>query len=158
MFSRRTMTKLPSNFLIYTEKPTQYVRALFNLTQPVWVATGKTRYLGECTEFQSNATRAGCNPVRHSSNPTHCHFNLTQPVRVATANLHKRSNKLSCILYNACLLFLTIRNSQTLSTIAISYPFYIILGAKRPAKLCSLIIRTCSKQKIPSPHNKMAVC
>ena len=39
------------------------------------------------------------------SNMTFSHFNLTQPVRVATANLYKRSNKLPCILYNVCLLF-----------------------------------------------------
>ena len=55
----------------------------FDLTQPVWVATNKiSRYVV----------------------PSH-NFNLTQPVWVATASLHKRNNKLSCILYNVCLFF-----------------------------------------------------
>jgi len=75
------------------------------------------------------------------------YFNLTQPVRVATANLYKRSNKLSCILYSVCLFFLTKQYGQILLTAMKSYPFFIIFGAKRPAKLCSLIIRTGSKQK-----------
>ena len=43
--------------------------------------------------------------------------------------------------------FLTIHNSQVPFTIAISYPFYLILGAKQPVKPCLLAIRTCSKQK-----------
>lgn len=74
------------------------------------------------------------------------YFNLTQPVWVATVNLYKRSNKLSCILYNVCL-FLTIHNSQILLTATESYPFFIIFGAKQPVKPCLLAIRTCSKQK-----------
>ena len=75
------------------------------------------------------------------------YFNLTQPVRVATANLYKRSNKLSCILYSVCLFFLTKQYGQILLTAMESYPFFIIFGAKQSAKICSLIIRTCSKQK-----------
>ena len=54
------MTKLPSNFLIYTEKPTQYVWALFNLTQPKQVATNDANNSLH-GRFQSNATRVGCN-------------------------------------------------------------------------------------------------
>ncbi len=38
-------------------------------------------------------------------NVTAMGFNLTQPVRAVTANLYKRGNKLSCILYNICLFF-----------------------------------------------------
>ena len=97
----------------------------FNLTQPVRVAT-----IGE-----------------NKHEKYHQYFNLTQPVRVATANLYKRSNKLSCILYSVCLFFLTKQYGQILLTAMESYPFFIIFGAKRPAKLCSLIIRTGSKQK-----------
>ena len=96
--------------------------------------------------FQSNATRAGCNICCKVNILSHVNFNLTQPVWVATANLYKRSNKLSCILYNVCL-FLTKQYGQILLTAMESYPFFIIFGAKRPAKLCSLIIRTGSKQK-----------
>ena len=97
--------------------------------------------------FQSNATRVGCNVFAVAVDDEYIRdFNLTQPVWIATANLHKRSNKWSCILYNVCL-FLTKQYGQILLTAMESYPFFIILGAKRPAKLCSLVIRTCSKQK-----------
>ena len=94
----------------------------FNLTQPIRVATVHLRW--------------------HTLGPRY--FNLTQPMRVATANLHKQSNKLLCILYNACL-FLTMHNSQISFTIAISYPFFIILGAKRPAN-CNVIFQRSQKQ------------
>jgi hypothetical protein len=61
------------------------------------------------------------------------YFNLTQPMRVATANLYKRSNKLSCILYNVCLFFdQTIWSDTTYCNGIISF-LYIILGAKKPA-------------------------
>ena len=97
-------------------------------------------------QFQSNATCVGCNsgwlPIIKSilfqSNATcvGCNSKLAQTKQQVVMHF------VQCLSA-----FLTIRNSQTLSTIAISYPFYIILGAKRPVKPCSLIIRTCSKQK-----------
>ena len=101
------------------------VTTYFNLTQPVRVATESPM-------------------VRQVS---HRHFNLTQPMWVATANLYKRSNKLSCILYNVCLLFDQTIWSDTAYCNGIISFLYIILGAKRPTKPCSLIVRTCSKQK-----------
>lgn len=99
---------------------------LFVLTQPVRVAT--TFCSAILHAFQSNATHAGCNVTGASKCKTKSDFNLTQPVWIATcfllqskysnrnfnltqpvwvvtANLHKRSNKLSCILYNVCLFF-----------------------------------------------------
>ena len=57
------------------------------------------------TQFQSNATRVGCNQWQSFQTTDSPNFNLTQPVWVATASLHKRNNKLSCILYNVCLFF-----------------------------------------------------
>ena len=159
MFSRRTMTKLPSNFLIYTEKPTQYVWALFNLTQPKQVATNDANNSLH-GRFQSNATRVGCNvpqvlPVLSAIYFNH--FNLTQPVWVATANLHKRSNKLSCILYNVCLFFdQTIWSDTTYcnGTISFLYNIWCEATSKTMFTYHSHLLQT----KIPSPHNEMAVC
>ena len=42
--------------------------------------------------------------------------------------------------------FLTIQYGRILLTATESYPFFTILGAKRPVKRCLLAIRTCSKQ------------
>ena len=183
---------MPSNFLIYTEKPTQYVWALFNLTQPKQVATNDANNSLH-GRFQSNATRVGCNVPQVLPVLSAIYFNLTQPVWVSTLtnmipktepptfqsnatrvgcngsgwpsepgllSFQSNATRVGCnsklaqtkqqvvMHFVQCLsAFLTIRNSQTLSTMAISYPFYIILGTKQPAKLCSLIIRTCSKQK-----------
>ena len=191
---------MPSNFLIYTEKPTQYVWALFNLTQPKQVATNDAnnslhgRFQSNATRvgcnrvligkqygpFQSNATRVGCNvpqvlPVLSAiyfnlTQPvwvaTRCtgiickiilHFNLTQPVWVATANLHKRSNKLSCILYNVCLFFdQTIWSDTTYcnGTISFLYNIWCEATSKTMFTYHSHLLQT----KIPSPHNEMAVC
>ena len=182
MFSRRTMTKLPSNFLIYTEKPTQYVWALFNLTQPKQVATNDANNSLH-GRFQSNATRVGCNvpqvlPVLSAIYFNHFNltqpvwvatcmgvtvlgiqhnFNLTQPVWVATANLHKRSNKLSCILYNVCLFFdQTIWSDTTYcnGTISFLYNIWCEATSKTMFTYHSHLLQT----KIPSPHNEMAVC
>ena len=107
MFSRRMTTKLLSNFSIYTEKPTQYVRALFNLTQPVWVATGKTRYLGECTE-NFNLTQPVWVAIRMGTIHTWT-FQSNATARVATAELHNRRNALLFTLRNICLFFYPIQ-------------------------------------------------
>ena len=177
IFSRRTMTKLPSNFLIYTEKPTQYVWALFNLTQPKQVATNDAnnslhgRFQSNATRvgcnrvligkqygpFQSNATRVGCNVPQVLPVLSAIYFNLTQPVWVATANLHKRSNKLSCILYNVCLFFdQTIWSDTTYcnGTISFLYNIWCEATSKTMFTYHSHLLQT----KIPSPHNEMAVC
>ena len=99
----------------------------FNLTQPMRVATANLHiFMCVCSMciFQSNATRAGCNSK------------LVQ-------------TKQQVIMYFVqCLsVFLTIQYGRIQLTAMESYPFFIIFGAKRPAKLCSLIIRTGSKQK-----------
>ena len=159
IFSRRTMTKLPSNFLIYTEKPTQYVWALFNLTQPKQVATNDANNSlhGRFQSFQSNATRVGCNVPQVLPVLSAIYFNLTQPVWVATANLHKRSNKLSCILYNVCLFFdQTIWSDTTYcnGTISFLYNIWCEATSKTMFTYHSHLLQT----KIPSPHNEMAVC
>ena len=57
-----------------------------NITQPQRVATVIVSILRNQDDYNSS-------------------FNLTQPVRAVTANLYKRGNKLSCILYNICLIF-----------------------------------------------------
>ena len=95
--------------------------------------------------FQSNATRVGCN----ASSFAFPEFQFQSNATCVGCNSKLAQTKQQVVMHFVqCLsAFLTIRNSQTLSTIAISYPFYIILGAKRPVKPCSLIIRTCSKQK-----------
>ena len=76
------------------------------------------------TLFQSNATRVGCNSkLAQTKQQVVMHFVQCLPV------------------------FLTIQYGRMLLTAMESYPFFTILGAKRPVKPCSLIIRTCSKQK-----------
>ena len=56
----------------------------FDLTQPVRVATNKISRYVVPLQFQSNATRAGCNRLRRFRLCHRENFNLTQPVRVAT--------------------------------------------------------------------------
>ena len=67
----------------------------FNITQPQ----------GLQRQFQSNVTIMVAISVGTQSACLLHRFNLTQPVRAVTANLYKRGNKLSCILYNICLFF-----------------------------------------------------
>ena len=56
----------------------------FDLTQPVRVATNKISRYVVPLQFQSNATRAGCNCRDQGYRHHEGYFNLTQPVRVAT--------------------------------------------------------------------------
>ena len=129
----------------------------FNLTQPVWIATAFSSLLMAVVSFQSNATRVDCNKERLCLNTHTAHFNLTQPVWIATANLHKRSNKLSCILYSVCLFFdYTIWSDTDYCNGIISFLYNIWCEAT--SKTMFTYHSHLWQTKTPSSHNEMAVC
>ena len=108
-------------------------------------------------QFQSNATCVGCNSGWLPIIKSILNFNLTQPVWVATANLHKRSNKLSCILCSVCLLFdQTIWSDTTYCNGIISFLYNIWCEAT--SKTMFTYHSHLWQTKIPSSYNEMAVC